>query len=68
MAERDGVRHAGPMLRTTDAEIVRVLLDAAGLPADASEVDQLAHAYPILRGQADALYVVLDEEAGRADD
>jgi hypothetical protein len=58
------------MPETTDAEIVRVLLDAAGLPADAAEVDTLAQAYPTMRGQADALYVVLDEEAGRghADD
>jgi hypothetical protein len=53
------------MPETTDVEIVRVLLDAAGLPADAAEVDTLAVAYPTMRGQADALYVVLDEEAGR---
>lgn len=52
------------MRETTDTEIVRVLLDAAGLPADAAEVDTLAQAYPTMRGQADALYVVLDEEAG----
>jgi hypothetical protein len=53
------------MPETTDVEIVRVLLDAAGLPADADEVAQLARAYPTLRGQAEALYVVLDEEVGR---
>lgn len=53
------------MPETTDTELVRVLLDAAGLPADADEIDTLAQSYPTMRGQADALYVVLAEEAGR---
>lgn len=40
-----------------DAEIVTGLLAAAGLTVSAEELDQIIAVYPLLRAQADGLYL-----------
>ena len=41
-----------------DSQVVATLLAAAGLPADAAEVDDLARTYRSLRAAVDRLYEI----------
>lgn len=41
-----------------DAEVVATLLAAAGLPADAEEIEHLARSYRSLRAAVDRLYEI----------
>ncbi|MFV0309939.1 MAG: hypothetical protein ACK5OX_19595 [Desertimonas sp.] len=46
-----------PITTETSAAIVRALLDAAHLAVSDDEFDRFVAVYPIMRAQADALYL-----------